>query len=145
MANYTRGRKGQPAERLDVEVEVARIHWRSAFWQGVWRSIAVVVPSALKYGCIAWGLTKAAQVLMAWTGQDTEASVRLNILVNFLSYRAAGFLAPWLAVLVTWTLYRKEKRLKERALVSLREASGKYESLLDPASNLGSCSREEFP
>ena len=77
------------------------------------------------------GLTKAAQVLIAWTGQDTRASVKLNVLVNFLDHRAAGYLAPWLLVFATWLLYRREKRLKEETMTMLVDAKRKYESRRD--------------
>jgi hypothetical protein len=129
LTSYTKERRvGNP----NTEVEVARIQWRRAFWQGVWRAVAVIVPAALKYGCIAWGLTKGAEVLIAWTGQDTEASVRLNILVNFLGRRATGYLAPWAVVFATWILYRRERRLKEEAIARMGEADRRYESLMDP-------------
>lgn len=126
------GIKSRRLGRSDAKVEVARIQWRGAFWQGVWRAIAVIVPSALKYGCITWGLTKAAQVLVAWTGQDTQARVNLSLLVDFLGHRATGFLAPWLAVWVMWMLYRREQRQKREAIARLGEVNRKYESLIDP-------------
>lgn len=127
----TRERKGRRVGWPGEETSVARIPWRAALWQGGWRASAVIVPSALKYGCIAWGLTKAAQVLIAWTGQDTKASVKLNILVNFLDDRATGYLAPWLVVFAIWMLYRREKRLKEETMAKLGEANRKYEWLRD--------------
>lgn len=114
---------------LDAELEVARVRLRDAFWQGVWRAVAVIVPSALKYGCFAWGLTKAAQVLVAWTGRETEARVKLDVLVNILGHRASGYLAPWLVVFAIWILYRRERLLRQEATVRLVEAKRKYESL----------------
>ena len=133
LTSCTKERKDRSVGRHDAGIEVARVRSRGVFWQGPWRAIAVIVPSAFKYGCIAWGLTKAAQVLIAWTGHDTEASVKLNILVNLLGHHASGYLAPWLVVFATWLLYRRERRLKEQALVRLGAVNRKYESLTDPA------------
>lgn len=131
----TRERKGRRVGCPEEGTELAPIWWRSASWQGGWRAVAEIATSALKYGCIAWGLTKAAQVLIAWTGQDTKASVNLNVLVNFLDHRATGYLAPWLVVFATWMLYRREKRLKEETMTMLGAVKRKYESLRNSRGN----------
>ena len=133
LMSYAKGCKDQSTPHLAAEVEAARMRLRAVFWQGAWRAIAVVGPSALKYGCITWSATKAAQVLIAWTGQSTEASVRLSVLVNLLGHHASGFLAPWLVVFAMWMLYRRERRLKEGTIARLGEMTRKYELLMDPA------------
>lgn len=107
---------------------IARTHSRSDSWQAFWRAVSAIVPSAFKYGCIAWGLTKAAQVLIAWTGHDTEANVNLSILVKIMSHRVAGYSAPWLVVFAIWILYRRERRLKEDAISMFGEGPHKFES-----------------
>lgn len=117
---------------LNAQADLAKVQRSREFWEGLWRSVAVVGPAALKYGCIAWGCSKAAEVLIAWTGTSTTADVKLNVIADALSKPEVGFSLPWVVTLVVWLLYRREKSLKEKALERLGEVNRRYELLSDP-------------
>jgi hypothetical protein len=118
--------------KLIAQTELAKVRRSREMWEGLWRSVAVVGPAALKYGCIAWGCAKAAAVLTAWTGATTVADVKLNVATEALSKPEVGLTLPWLVAIVVWILYRKERSLKEEALERLGVVNRKYESLSDP-------------
>ena len=125
-------KRRQGVRELIARTELVRAHQAREFWEGFWRSVAAIGPAAMKWGCLAWGATKAAQVLVAWTGTQTRADVRLQLLTDVLSEPDVGTLLPWAVVLVIGLLYRREKALKEKALARLGAVTLKYERLSDP-------------
>lgn len=116
----TRGSK-QRARRLKDRTARARVR------EGFLRGTAAIGPAALKYGCIAWGCSKAADVLIAWTGADTKADVKLNVATDLLSEPETGLLLPWVLLGVVWLLYRRERKQKESSLERLEQLSRNYE------------------
>ena len=117
---------------LNAETELVRAQRKREFWEGFWRSVAVVVPSASKYGCIAWGASKAAQVLVAWTGSDTRANVKLDVVLEVLTEKWLEITLPWAMAIVLFLLLKRERSLKEKAISRLGEVNRKYELLSDP-------------
>jgi hypothetical protein len=80
---------------LSARTALAKVQRSRESWEGFWRSVAAIGPAALKYGCMAWGCTKAAAVLIAWTGAKTIADVKLNVATEALSKPEVGFTLPW--------------------------------------------------
>jgi hypothetical protein len=122
-------KRNQGVRELNAKTEFVRAQQSRELCEGFWRSVAVVVPSAFKWLSIAWLGTKAAQVLIAWTGEKTQADVKLHVLADALSEPQAGILLPWA---VTIVVYRRERALKEKAIGRLGEVTRKYEQLSDP-------------
>lgn len=113
----------QRARELSARTVLARIQRSRGIWEGFWRSLTTVGPATLKYGCIAWGCSKAASVLIAWSGSDTKADVKLNVVADVLSEPKAGFALPWVLSFVLWLLYRREKKRRAQAVALLNGAT----------------------
>jgi len=117
----------QRARGLKTRTTLARIGRARENREAFWRNAAAIGPAALKYGCMAWGCSKAADVLIAWTGADTKADVKLNVATDLLSEPEMGLLLPWVLLGVVWVLYRRERKQKESSLDRLEQLSRKYE------------------
>lgn len=98
----------------------------------IWRSVALLGPAALKWGCIGWLGSEASEVLIAWTGSVTRADVKLNVFTDVLSEEPGGLLLPWALAFAMFLLFRRERQLKEKAIARLGEINRSYELLSDP-------------
>lgn len=119
-------RNNKSAREPSGRADLPRDQGSRDVWEGFWRNVASIGPAALKYGCIAWGCAKAAEVLVAWTGAETKADVKLNVVTDVMSDPHASLLLPWALVAAVWLLYRRERKLKEKILGRLGEVSRKY-------------------
>jgi len=82
----------------------------------------------IKYGAYVWGAYFAAEVLIAWSGKKTEAS----LVFKYITSEENGYAAPWIVATIAVLYAIFERNLRKRKTQYFEKYILQLESKIDP-------------